>query len=201
MTDPRDVTGVILVGGKSSRMGRDKALLPVDGEILVEKVLATLTSSLRTVLLIGDRPERFGKYGLAVCPDIFPGSALGGLYTGLLRAETPCIFASACDLPFASPRILRHLISVGEEGFDAVVPLTGTRPEPLFALYRKNCLAPMKELLEARNYRIRDLFPRVRVRFVPREELAEFDDGGRAFLNVNTVEEYEAILGREKRGG
>jgi len=192
MLDPRDVTGVILVGGKSSRMGRDKALLPVDGEPLVDKVLATLMSTLRTVLLVGDRPGRFEGRGVPVLPDIFPGSSLGGLYTGLFRAKTPYVFVSACDLPFASPRILRHLISVGE-GFDAVVPLGGERPEPLFALYHKNCLVPMERLLKNRNYRIRDLFPQVRVRFVPPEEFPETDDA-RAFLNVNTIEEYEAIV-------
>jgi len=197
MTLPEDVTGVILVGGRSSRMGRDKALLPLGGKSLFDKALSTLKSGLRDVLLVGDRPERFEKHGLKVIPDIYPGSALGGLYTGLLQAETPYVFASACDLPFSSPRILRYMMSI-RDGFDVVVPLSGIHPEPLFALYHKNCLHSMVRMLEAENYRIRELYPHVRVRFVPGEELAGIDNDARVFTNVNTVEEYEALPKEEK---
>lgn len=199
MLNTEDVTGVILVGGKSSRMGRDKALLPLHGTILLDTVLDTLRTGLQRVILVGDHPERFDGYGLSIYPDIFPGSSLGGLYTGLSRAETPYIFASACDLPFSSPSILRLILSLGE-GFDAVVPLNDGYPEPLFALYHKNCLEPMKKLLDARNYRIYDFYPRVRIRYVTAEELATVGGIGRAFLNVNTIKEYEAILGRKKHG-
>jgi molybdopterin-guanine dinucleotide biosynthesis protein A len=199
MLMPDDITGVILVGGKSTRMGRDKAMLPLYGTILFDKVLDTLRSGLQRIILVGDHPERFEGYGLEIYPDIFPGSSLGGLYTGLSRAETPYIFASACDLPFASPSILRLILSLGK-GFDAVVPLNGEYPEPLFALYHKNCLEPMKKLLDARNYRIHDCYPHVRIRYVTQEELASAGGTGRAFLNVNTIKEYEAILGRKKHG-
>jgi molybdopterin-guanine dinucleotide biosynthesis protein A len=199
MLMPDDITGVILVGGKSTRMGRDKAMLPLYGTILFDKVLDTLRSGLQRIILVGDHPERFEGYGLKIYPDIFPGSSLGGLYTGLSRAETPYIFASACDLPFASPSILRLILSLGK-GFDAVVPLNGEYPEPLFALYHKNCLEPMKKLLDARNYRIYDCYPHVRIRYVTQEELASAGGTGRAFLNVNTIKEYEAILGRKKHG-
>jgi molybdopterin-guanine dinucleotide biosynthesis protein A len=117
----------------------------------------------------------------------------------LYRAETPYIFVSACDLPFASPSILRLILSLGE-GFDAVVPLNGNYSEPLFALYHKNCLEPMKKLLDARNYRIYDFYPQARIRFVTPEELASVGGSGSAFLNVNTIKEYEAILGRKNHG-
>jgi molybdopterin-guanine dinucleotide biosynthesis protein A len=199
MLRPDAITGVILVGGKSSRMGRDKAMLPLYGTILLDTVLDTLRSGLQRVILVGDHPERFEGYGLEIFPDIFPGSSLGGLYTGLFRAETPYIFASACDLPFASPSILRLILSLGE-GFDAVVPFNGGYSEPLFALYHKKCLEPMKKLLDARNYRIYDFYPQVRIRYVTPEELASVGGSGNAFLNVNTIKEYEAILGRKKHG-
>jgi molybdopterin-guanine dinucleotide biosynthesis protein A len=194
-----DVTGVVLVGGKSFRMGRDKALLPLDGMLLIDKVLDTLRGSLQRIILVGDHPERFEGYGLKIYPDIFPGSSLGGLYSGLSRAETPYIFASACDLPFASPSILRLILSLGG-GFDAVVPLNGNYSEPLFALYHKNCLETMKKLLDERNYRIYDFYPQVRIRYVTTEEIASVGGTDRAFLNVNTIKEYEVILGRKKHG-
>ena len=78
-----DITGVILVGGKSRRMGRDKAFLDVAGKSLFERVLEVFRESFDRIVLVGDREERFAAYGLPVLPDIYPGSSLGGLYTGL----------------------------------------------------------------------------------------------------------------------
>lgn len=188
-----DVTGVILVGGKSTRIARDKAFLPIGGVPVFEKVLDALTTTLERVILVGDRPERFAKYGLPVYPDIYPGSSLGGLYTGLHVSGTPYIFAAPCDLPFPSAGLLRYLVSL-REGYDVVVPITSGHPEPLFALYSKECLDPMRELLEAGNFRIFDVYPRVRVRRVQGAELVPFDRSGSAFRNVNTPEEYESAL-------
>jgi molybdopterin-guanine dinucleotide biosynthesis protein A len=188
-----DVTGVILVGGKNSRMGRDKAFLPIGGVPIFERVLEVLKRHLEKVILIGDRPERFTRYGLPVHPDLYPGSSLGGLYTGLHVSETRYIFAAPCDLPFASDDLLQYVISLREE-FDVVVPMTGGDPEPLFALYSKDCLNPMRELLEAGNFRIFDFYPRIRVRRVLETDLRHLDGSDKAFLNVNTPEEYERLL-------
>jgi molybdopterin-guanine dinucleotide biosynthesis protein A len=77
--------------------------------------------------------------------------------------------------------------------------MTRGDPEPLFALYSKDCLSPMRELLEAGNFRIFDFYPRVRVRRVPESELRHLDGTGKAFLNVNTPEEYERLLREEKK--
>jgi len=192
-----DVTGILLVGGRSSRMGKDKAFLPFRGAPIFETVLNVLKVNMEKVLLVGDRPERFAAYGLTVLPDIYPGSALGGLYTGLHAADTPYIFASPCDLPFASPEVLAYMLAL-RSGYDAVVPMTGEHPEPLFALYSKNCLEPIRDLLETRNYRVYDFFPRVRVRRVVESELSSAADFGRIFRNVNTEEEYHRLLEESK---
>jgi molybdopterin-guanine dinucleotide biosynthesis protein A len=188
-----DVTGVILVGGKSSRMGLDKAFLPIGGVPIFEKVLEVLKRHLEKVILIGDRPERFTRYGLPVYPDLHTGSALGGLHTGLHVSETRYIFAAPCDLPFASAELLKYMASL-REGYDVVVPVTAGFPEPLFALYSKDCLNPMRELLEAGNFKIFDFYPRVRVRRVRESEWLHLDVTGKAFLNINTLNEYEQLL-------
>lgn len=187
-----DITGVILIGGKSRRMGKDKAFLQIAGNTLFEQVLAVFKESFDRILLAGDRAERFAGYALPVFPDIYPGSALGGLYTGLWHAETEHIFVSSCDLPFPSREILLFLCS-HREGFDAVVPDTVHGFEPLFALYAKTCLGPMKGLLESGNRCIYDFYPQVRVRYVQDREIAHLNRDGRAFMNVNTPEEFEKI--------
>ena len=187
-----NITGVILVGGKSRRMGRDKAFLRIAGKTLFERVLEVFKESFDRFLLVGDRVERFAGYGLPVLPDIYPGSALGGLYTALDNAETEHIFVSSCDLPFPNREMLLYLCSI-RDGFDAVVPHTAHGFEPLFAVYAKSCLEAMKKYLESGNFCAYGYYPDVRVRYVQGEELAALDRDGRSFLNVNTPEEFEKI--------
>ncbi|HET6418645.1 MAG TPA: molybdenum cofactor guanylyltransferase [Geobacteraceae bacterium] len=188
----QDITGVILVGGKSRRMGRDKAFLEVAGRPLVERVLDVFRENFERVILVGDREERFAGFGLPILADIYPGSALGGIFTGLHAAGTSCVFVAPCDLPFPNARVLRYLCSLGY-GFDAVVPKTAIGYEPLFALYSKTCLAPIRKQLESGDFRAYAYYPQVRVRYVPYEELAHLDRDGKAFLNINTPEELAEI--------
>ena len=100
------------------------------------------------IVLVGGRAERFAGYGLPVLPDIYPGSALGGLYTGLYHAETEYVFVGSCDQPFPNPAIVRYLCSL-KPGFDAVVPKLTHGFEPLFALYAKSCLGRDEGILES----------------------------------------------------
>ena len=191
----RDITGVILVGGKSRRMGKDKAFLEVSGEPLFERVLEIHRERFQRIVLVGDRRERFAGYGLPVLKDIFPGSALGGLYTGLYHARTEYVFISPCDLPFPNMGILDHICSL-RKGYDAVVPATRRGFEPLFALYAITCLEPMRRLLESGNCCVYDFYPQVSVRYVPSEELAPLDKEGTSFLNINTPEDFARLVKR-----
>ncbi|WP_337833291.1 molybdenum cofactor guanylyltransferase [Geoanaerobacter pelophilus] len=193
--DIRDnITGVVLVGGKSRRMGQDKAFLKVNGVAIFERIVELFRESFPRILLVGDREERFAGYNLAIVPDIYPGSALGGVYTGLCQAETDYVFVSSCDLPFPNRELLRYLCTL-RNGYDAVVPLTEHGYEPLFALYAKSCLEPIRELLESGNYCAFAYYPQVNARYVTAEELARFDRDGRAFMNVNTPEDFAKITG------
>lgn len=190
-----NITGVILVGGKSRRMGQDKAFLKIDGTPIFERILKPFMASFPRVMLVGDREERFAGYGLPIVPDIYPGSSLGGVYTGLHHATTEYIFVASCDLPFPNVAILRHLCSL-VTGFDAVVPATVHGYEPLFAAYAKTCLGPIRTLLESGDCCAYAYYPQVRVREVREDELARLDPDGKAFVNVNTPEEFARIGGR-----
>jgi molybdenum cofactor guanylyltransferase len=190
-----DLTGIILVGGKSRRMGRDKAFITWEGAPLFEKVLHIFRESFTTVLLVGGDVERYGKYGERILPDLYPGSALGGLYTGLYHAASDYIFVASCDMPYPSAALLRYLCSL-KDGYDCVVPETAQALEPLFAVYAKSALPAMLDLLESGNFRIYDLYPRLRTRFVGVAELAPFAQDGRSFVNVNTPDDF-ALLAKE----
>ncbi|MHB8909042.1 MAG: molybdenum cofactor guanylyltransferase [Syntrophales bacterium] len=177
-------------------MGRDKAFLQIAGKTIFEQILTLFKECFDRVVLVGGRAERFAGCGLPVLPDIYPGSALGGLYTGLWHAETEYIFVSSCDLPFPNRELLLYLCSL-RDGFDAVIPKPAHGFEPLFAVYAKSCIGPIRESLENGNFCAYAYYPQIRARYVDDAELVHIDRDGRSFLNVNTPEEFEII----KTGG
>lgn len=187
-----DITAVILAGGKSRRMGQDKALLPVQGKPLFERVLEPLQDCFTQLLVIGDRPKRFEQYHLTVLPDLFPGSSLGGLYTGLQHATTETVFVTSCDLPFPNRAIIRHICQL-KEGYDVVVPYSPLGIEPLFACYRKSGLTAMRAQLEQGVFTISTVFSKLQTRHVPWHELQALDPAGTAFLNLNTPADLAAL--------
>jgi molybdopterin-guanine dinucleotide biosynthesis protein A len=190
-----EVTGLILIGGKSSRMGRDKAFLEVGGVTMFDRLLGLFRQHFRQILLAGDRPERFAGYRVPVIPDLYPGTALGGLYTGLYHAPTDYVFVASCDLPFPNGEILDYLVSL-RQGFDVVVLSRPEGYEPLFAVYSKACLPAMKEQMESGDFCAFGYYPRVRTRYVCCDEIARFDPEGKALINVNTREEFTEIGGK-----
>ncbi len=181
-----DVTGVILAGGQSQRMGRDKASLVFAGQTLFERVIAVLRPLFPTLLIAGDRPD-LARADIACVADLYPGSALGGLYTALRQAQTPYIFATACDMPFIRSDLVRAIVARRAQ-CDVVVPRLPGGFEPLFALYHKNCLGPMREMLEEGNFRIFDFYPRVRTCPIASSELPA--GWPAALRNINTPDEF-----------
>jgi molybdenum cofactor guanylyltransferase len=190
-----DITGVILVGGKSRRMGQDKAFLMLDGQPLIERLLGIFRQCFTKILLAGNDGERYSSYQLPVVSDIYPGSSMGGLYSGLFYSEDHHIFVASCDMIAPNPAVIRRICSFKDDA-DAVIPLLSHGYEPLCAVYSKQCLPAMKAQLESGNARIFDFYPQMNIKTVRYEELAPFDSKADAFLSVNTPEELEAF----KRG-
>ena len=123
--------------------------------------------------------------------DLYPGKGpLAGIYTGLLAANNPCSIIVACDMPFLDPSLLGYMIEFAPD-FDVVAPKIGDKREPLHAVYSKNCLAPIKSLLEQERLKVTDFFPLVKVRYVVEEEINRFDPNHLSFLNINTEADLE----------
>jgi molybdopterin-guanine dinucleotide biosynthesis protein A len=187
-----DVTGVILAGGSSRRMGTDKAILEMDGVSLFDRALRMMRGLFAEVLIAGDRKDLV-QPGVPCYPDFFPGSALGGLYTGLMKASHDMIFACSCDMPFPSMNIARLVVSQ-DRAYDVVVPKTTDGLEPLFARYHKRCLPAMKDMLDRKEFCVYGFYPQVRTRYLGMTELPAGSQ--KSFLNVNTPEEYRRIKER-----
>ena len=184
------ITCVILAGGNSSRMGSNKALLPYQGGRFIEAIHRRMAAIFREILLVTNTPELFDFLPCRKVPDLIPGmGALSGIHSGLFHSATPFVFAVACDMPYLSPALIRHLASVSE-GCDVVVPETEKGLEPLHAVYGKHALQPMEEALHAGKGRIVSFFDKVRIRKIPREEVSRFDPEFQSFRNINTPEDY-----------
>lgn len=184
-----DVTGVILAGGRSRRMGQDKATLEVAGATLFDRTLTMLCGLFPRVLIAGDRPD-LTRPEVPCVPDIYPGSALGGIHGALSAASTPWIFVVPCDLAYPDPELVRFILG-HRDGCDIVLPRTPSGLEPVFALYHRNCLPAMEEMLARGDYRIYDFYDQVHVCYL---DAAILPAGWqRALLNLNTPEDLRRM--------
>ena len=189
-TSSDGVTGVLLAGGNSSRMGRNKALMTLAGHRLVDRALAVLRGLFDDLLMVTNSPDLYADLGVRMVPDLVAGKgALGGIHSAIHHAATPHCLVVACDMPFLNANVLRYLVEQ-REGHDVVVPTVHGRPQPLHAVYGKACLQPIAKRLETDRLHVVGFFPDVRVREVTAEELAGFDPEGLSFRNLNTPEEF-----------
>ena len=188
------ITGVILAGGSSSRMGRDKALLPVRGERLIESIYRQVSEMFDEVLLVTNQPERYRFLPCRSVRDIYPGmGALAGIHAGLFHSANPRIFAVACDMPYLNEELARVLVErLG--ACDVVIPESDKGMEPLYAIYGKGALPAIEESLAAGHLRIVSFFDRIRVACADRDEVSRVDPTFKTFRNINTPEEYFTFL-------
>jgi molybdopterin-guanine dinucleotide biosynthesis protein A len=192
------LTLCIQAGGKSSRMGFDKGLLDFGGKTLIQHLLQRLDSLTQETIITTNQPEGYRFLGLPLVSDLVPErGALGGLYTALHASTLPLVAVVACDMPFASPKILRAcrdlLIQTPE--FDAVIPSTAHGLEPLHAVYRREtCLPVVKSAIDADQWKMISWHANAKVHILPPDESSRLDPQGFAFKNINTLEEYQAAV-------
>lgn len=192
------VTGVILAGGASSRMGSNKALLPHKGGRFIESIYRELTEIFDEVILVTNTPEQYQFLPCRKVPDQFVGmGALAGIHAGLAQSSNPAVFTVACDMPYLDPALIRHIAGSGA-GYDLVLPKSEHGFEPLHALYGAGCLPAMVECLKQGRKKIISILPGLRVREVDAAEVAQFDPRFASFSNINTPEEYYQLRNNAK---
>jgi len=191
------VAGVIVAGGRASRMGgRDKAFAAVAGEPIAVRTIRLFRGLFPQVLVATNRPERFRGLDVETVADQFPGCGpLAGVHAALLASRYPHAFVAACDMPGLDADAIRFLVArIGDA--DAVVPRWRDDVEPLHAVYARRCLAAMERSLRAGRYALRDFLGQVQVDFVSEAELGAVRGAAESLTNVNTPEELAAIGGR-----
>jgi len=184
----------VLAGGKSLRLGRDKALEQIGGQRLIERVIERLSSLRDDIIVVTASRNQLPDLGVRQVHDCYPGrGALVGIYTGLKEATSSHNLVVACDMPFLNVDLLRYLIALST-GCDIVIPRVAGEVEPLHAVYSKDCLVPIEAQLRDGRFKLSDLLEAVTVRYVEDEEIDRFDPERRSFLNIN----YESDLERAR---
>jgi molybdenum cofactor guanylyltransferase len=180
-----NVNGFILLGGKSSRYGSNKALVKIDGVRMIDRVAGVMKSIFHRVVLLTNTPEEYAYLRMPMVEDLVKGfGPMGGIYTGLATLSDEIGFFVACDMPFLSESLIRHMVDVTGD-FDAVVPRMDWMLEPLHALYSKKCLPIIQEAIGQNEHQILKCFAKLRVRYVDEEELRLWNPDLKSFFNIN----------------
>jgi molybdopterin-guanine dinucleotide biosynthesis protein A len=186
------ITIAVQAGGKSSRMGEDKALIRLGGIPLIERVLTRIDGLADEILITTNRPETLAHLNLRMAGDEVPGAgALHGLKTALSAARGEVVLILSCDTPFVSRELLEHLLDRAHEA-DVIVPKHGDKYEPLQAVYnRARCLPAVEAALVSGERRMVSFYPQVRVLPIEEHVLSKLDPSGLSFFNLNTAEDLE----------
>ena len=181
---------IVLAGGKGLRLGHNKALIEIDGENLLQRIISRLSFLSSDIILVvagSQQPLDIAGYPkLKIVTDIYPGKGpLVGIYSGLLSSDSAYNLVVACDMPFLNKHLIGYMLDVSA-GFDITIPRLGNMVEPLHAVYSKNCLKAIEKLLVEDNLKIDSLLKMVKVRYVEVGEIDSFDPEHLSFFNVNT---------------
>jgi len=203
----KEAAAIVLAGGKSTRLGRDKASEPLLGVPMLQRVLDRLSGLVDEFVIVrraGQVLPAVSLSDLTVVEDIYPDSGpLGGIYTGLQATTAPRAVAVACDMPLLRRELVAELLRLAPD-HDLVVPVSEEFPQPLCAVYAKACLEPIRQQLETGNFKITGFFGRLRPRYLQPPEWRPFDPEGLSFMNLNREEDLAraaALLAAEEGAG
>ncbi len=183
------ISAAVLAGGKSSRMGTNKALLELRSCRIIDHALNELHQVSNDVLLITNTPEVYRGLTVRTASDVLPGyGPLSGIHSALVHAKNDSVLVVACDMPFVDANLARLMMDSAAD-FDVVIPKVDGYYEPLFAIYGKKCISAIEQCVQQGKLRVVDFFAYVKVKCVNKKEIAAVADLERVFYNVNTPKE------------
>jgi molybdopterin-guanine dinucleotide biosynthesis protein A len=189
----KEISGVILSGGKSIRMGKNKAFIQVEGVPIIERIHNLFRKLFREVIIVTNEKDLFSNFDAKIFSDLIPDKgALGGLYTGIVFSSFYYSFCVACDMPFIKKSLVQYLIE-NAANEDVIVPRTKDGLQPLHAIYSKNCVDAIRRSIEEGKSKIIDIYDQVNVKIVDEKDFLCFDPGRESFINVNTPEELVSL--------
>lgn len=189
-----NITGIILAGGKNSRMGTNKAFLEIDGTRLMDHILSVYREIFSETIIVTNDPLTYTKFrDTIVVTDIYKGKgSLGGIYTGLFYASNDYSFIAACDMPSLNKDFIRFMIGLIDHQ-DIIVPELPEGFQALHAIYSRRCLPAIKKMILSDKLKIAGLFKDMRSLKITDEKIQPFNTDGRLFQNINTPDDLKAF--------
>lgn len=192
------IDGVILAGGKSSRMnGNYKGNLIYDNETFVEKIISELGKMTKQIWISYGEEMHDSYEGCRIVQDEYPGCGpLSGLHAGLKKCDSEFALVAACDMPFLQIELYQYLFRFLEAQYDGVVPIIEGKMHPLAAIYRTNIAVSLEEELKKKHFKMQKVCRQLNLRYV---DVSDSESYRQMLTNINTVEEYiEVIKGKER---
>lgn len=188
MIERKNITGIILAGGKSSRMGTDKAMLKLNDKSFMQHVIEALKPLVNDIIIVSDNPEHDKLHLVRVTDIIKNEGPLVGLYSGVSHSNTTYNLVVSCDVPFITTEVLNQLITNHEKEFDVVQLESQNKSMPLTALYNNQCTTQIKDLLDSGERRVRAAVSQLKVKTIKLN-----DHSSNAVTNINTKEQFKQI--------
>ncbi len=189
------LSAILLAGGENKRMGIKKAFLKVGGNTFIDIIYRKMDELFSEIIVVTDLPQDFSYLKARITTDLIQNgekNALRGIHAGLSVASNPACFVVACDMPFLSLSLIKHM-SQFALGYDVVVPLLDGYYQPLFAFYNKKALNLIQQRLEEKRYKIVDLYPHFHLKAITEEIVRQHDPLLLSFSNINSPEDYRKI--------
>ena len=188
-----DCTGVILAGGKNSRLpGKKKTFRKIGDLMILETIYELFSNLFKEVIIVVNEPEEFAGWDMTVVTDIIPSQcALAGLHAGLFYASFPYVYAAACDTPFVKQSIVEYIVGQIDPKYEVIIPRTDDGLEALSAVYSKDCIPLIENNLKKNIFMIKKFFRKKKVKEIPVEQLKALDPAMEFIFNVNTPEDLE----------
>lgn len=193
-----NLTGIILAGGKNSRIKTNKSLLRIGDETIIENIISKFKNIFNEILVVANNSAPFNhltdNHLTRVVKDIIPDrGSLGGLYSGLVNSKSEYNFVAACDMPFLNTELIKYMVNRCGD-FDIITPKLKHGYETLHTIYSKNCIDTIEKQLKKDKLKIRDIFSQFRVKEIENDIIKQFDSRLLSFLNINTDAEYKQAL-------
>ncbi len=183
------MTGAILAGGKSRRMGFNKAFIRINDETIIERSLKLFKNVFDDVFIVSNDILLYESLDARVYSDIYKDAgSLGGVYTALFHSKGDWAFVAACDMPYLDTQTIRKILDSPRKGYEAVVPFINDRYHPMHALYSKKCLKPIESMIKEENLRVTDLFERIKAKKLFEDDFGDLTIAA-SVENINTKED------------
>jgi len=189
----KDLTGIILSGGKNSRMGVNKAFLEIEGKRLIDNILNIYKNIFTEIIIVTNDPLSYTEFrDTIIVTDIYKGKGpLGGIYTGLFYSKNDYAFISACDMPSLNKDFIFYMVEQQTDKYDIIVPELFEGFQSLHAIYSRRCLPAIKKMIMSDKLKISGLFNQMRLLKITEEKIKLYCKNGHPFLNINTPEDLK----------